>query len=556
MPSSFIYGALLATAHADETALIQAQVSRPLPSHSADGSHSRTHGVESLLESAKGFLKNGATKDVTWFVGNITAEVRDVTIPAIEHASRTQQAMVYDMHDQFQVHKNTLSASYHDVNRCQTQEDDASALHKECRDIEASRCIDKRECEGTGDTNLYDLWLAWEFAEEELREVHSNLHGHFCPPDANGTLESFRVRSKPWMEDYMRKKEIVDTAERIYDDFVHNCVATHDGLNTRSSECNTLQIALEEKSCECAHTIRRVLTVFHPDYDAAISDYEAYLEVVRSEEEARHREFVTLQVVQCLLNRTLELDGVPCDTADGVTDEVGHCEERHSLNVCVENPVLCIDMPPPPPKPPNCLDRDTVRKDATLYPLDPQVDSCTWLPGGNGLDAFLASQPDFTCTPITYVGAECLPVVQPYPCTAPFVAREYSLLPPVPQAPFTHENPGCNAYPPCGQLTHCDFEEAVHPEPVFDCRLSAYWEFDSCGCGGNDQNQGWCGGIGSGDCPDTIETSICPSGTAYLAVWHPKPYDEAGHAGRGHPGHLIRDGCEYIWHAQYACQAD
>jgi len=93
------------------------------------------------------------------------------------------------------------------------------------------------------------------------------------------------------------------------------------------------------------------------------------------------------------------------------------------------------------------------------------------------------------------------------------------------------------------------------PEPVDDCRLSAYWEFDSCGCGGNDQNQNWCGGIGSGDCPETIETSICPSGTAYLAEWHPKPYDGSSHAGRGHAGHLVRDGCEYIWHAQYACQA-
>lgn len=96
--------------------------------------------------------------------------------------------------------------------------------------------------------------------------------------------------------------------------------------------------------------------------------------------------------------------------------------------------------------------------------------------------------------------------------------------------------------------------EAEEPEPDYDCRLSAYWEYGSCGCGGNDQNQNWCGGIGSGDCPDTIETSICPSGTAYLAEWHPKPYAN-GHQ-RGHAGHLVRDGCEYIWHAQYACQEE
>jgi len=554
MPSSFIYGALLATAHADETSLIQAKVSKPSVGINGDS----RHGVESLLESAKGFLKNGATHDVVVFVEETLEEVGGVTIPAIEHASRTQQAMVYDMHDQFQVIKNALREANRAVNALEIEEEAASDSHKECRAIqyapnaaepllpEEQRCINKRECEG----HLYGLWTAWEFAEEELMKVHRDLEGHFCPPDANGTLDSFRVRSKPWMEDYMNKKVEVDTAERLYDEYYPTCVEHHNNLDTRSSQCNAFQSALEEKSCDYAHTIRRVLNDYHTDYDQAITQYEEYLEVVRREEADRHREFVTLQVVHCLLDRVHELDGVPCDTADGVTDEVGHCEERHSLNVCEESPDLCINKPPPPPKPPNCQDRDTVIFDASVYPLDPQVESCTWLPGGN---AFAEGG---ECTPITYVGGECLPVVQPYPCTAPYEAQEYSFLPPVPQAPFTHENPGCNAYPPCGELTHCDFEAPVHPEPVYDCRLSAYWEYGNCGCGGNDQNQNWCGGIGSGDCPDTVETSICPSGTAYLAEWHPKPYDGTGHAGRGHEGHLVRDGCEYIWHAQYACQSD
>jgi len=95
-------------------------------------------------------------------------------------------------------------------------------------------------------------------------------------------------------------------------------------------------------------------------------------------------------------------------------------------------------------------------------------------------------------------------------------------------------------------------EEPEEPEP--DCRLSAYWEYGGCGCGGNDQNQDWCGGIRLGDCPETreVDTSICPSGTAYLAEWHPNPSPK-GHR-RGHERHLVRDGCEYIWHAQYACQ--
>lgn len=460
MPSSFIYGALLATAHADETSLIQAKLSKP--SSAAGGGH----GVESLLESAKGFLKNGATHDVVEFVDVTLEEVSGVTIPAIEHASATQQAMVYDMHDQFQVIKNKLNEENRAVNALEIEEEAASNSHKECRAIqyapnaaepllpEEQRCINKQQCEGT----LYGLWTAWESAEEELIEAHNLLVGHFCPPEANGTLHTFRVASGPKMTDYMNKKRAVDEAERQYDAYVPNCVTAHNALDTRSSQCNSYQSALEDKSCDYAHTIRRVLTDFHTEYDHTIRQYEDYLDVVRQEEEDRHREFVTLQVVKCLLDRVHELDGVPCDTANGVTDEVGHCEERHSMNVCEESPVLCINKPPAPPKPPHCRDRDSVIFDASLYPLDPQVESCTWLPGGNTFEQ------GGTCTPITYVGGECLPVLQPHPCTPPYEAQEYSFLPPVPEAPFTHENPGCNAYPQCGQLTHCDFE-AVHPLP-------------------------------------------------------------------------------------------
>jgi len=93
---------------------------------------------------------------------------------------------------------------------------------------------------------------------------------------------------------------------------------------------------------------------------------------------------------------------------------------------------------------------------------------------------------------------------------------------------------------------------APAPAPAV-CALQAYWEYGGCGCGGNDQNANWCGGIGSGNCPQTVQTNVCPSGTAHLAEWHPKPYGGSGHQGEGTPGHLVRDGCEYIWHAQYAC---
>ena len=55
---------------------------------------------------------------------------------------------------------------------------------------------------------------------------------------------------------------------------------------------------------------------------------------VQEEEKDRHREFVILQVVDCLLNKVHELNGRPCDEVTGVSTEVTHCERRHQLLVC------------------------------------------------------------------------------------------------------------------------------------------------------------------------------------------------------------------------------
>jgi len=119
---------------------------------------------------------------------------------------------------------------------------------------------------------------------------------------------------------------------------------------------------------------------------------------------------VTLQVVNCLLERIREQNGVPCDDANGgVTEEVGICEERHGLAVCSTEegePRLCLDYPPVPPCPPECPARDQV------------------------------------------IGI-CLPSQSPIPCEGEWHAQEYEELPAVPLPPFSETNPGCNAYPEC-----------------------------------------------------------------------------------------------------------
>jgi len=60
--------------------------------------------------------------------------------------------------------------------------------------------------------------------------------------------------------------------------------------------------------------------------------------------------------------------------------------------------------------------------------------------------------------------------------------------------------------------------------------------------GGNDQNWQWCGQQ-AGNCPQTVETSLCDSGFAELAEFN----------GNGQANSYSRDGCNYFWHAQYVC---
>jgi hypothetical protein len=257
---------------------------------------------------------------------------------------------------------------------------------------------------------LYRLWTSWVTEEEELREIHGYISGHFCPPDANGTLHAFRVASVPWMQQYMAQKIVVDEAELAYDQKVPDCRIAHGLLDDQSAICNNDQSELEEKACAHALKVREVLNTYHNDHEQAASQYNCAVEEIMQLERDRKREWVTLQVVNCLLERIREQNGVPCDDSNGgVTEDVGVCEERHGIAVCSDDegePRLCLDYPPVPPHPPQCPARDQV------------------------------------------IGV-CLPVDSPIPCSGEWHNQEYENLPAVPLPPFSETNPGCNAYPEC-----------------------------------------------------------------------------------------------------------
>jgi hypothetical protein len=85
----------------------------------------------------------------------------------------------------------------------------------------------------------------------------------------------------------------------------------------------------------------------------------------------------------------------------------------------------------------------------------------------------------------------------------------------------------------------------VDPLPVYDTRLTAYWDHGICGPHGEDHNWGWCG-RGSFDCAQTVQVGrdICASGSATLA--HTQGDGTCCSS-------TTIDGCNYAYFAQYVC---
>jgi hypothetical protein len=383
----------------------------------AVGAKSKKPAIQALMESATTMLKNGATPAVVDFAEETLGEIGDVVIPAILNESISDQQFIRSLYSRFEAIRTTLSDNNQEVFTLNAEEQTLSGEHKGCRDIEAERCQGKRECE----MEMYRRWTSWVTEEGELREIHDWISGHFCPPGTNGTLHTFRVQSVPRMEQYMAQKLVVDQAEVHYDIQVPVCNDAHLHLDQQSAACNSLQTQLEEKACAHAQKINDVLNTYYNDFASAESAYHCAVQEIMELERDRKREWITLQVVNCLLVRVREQNGVPCDTANGgVTEEVGVCEERHGLAVCSSEegePQLCLEYPAVPEHPPFCPARDQV------------------------------------------IGV-CRPTPNPTPCCGAWEELEYGELPPVPLPPFSETNPGCNAYPAC---VHCP--EIVTPEP-------------------------------------------------------------------------------------------
>lgn len=369
------------------------------------------------------------------FANETLYEVSQTIIPTLVDESSADTNFMATEWQRFQSALDELATSNTAVRQWTDERSTASTVHQDCRVLQDVKCVAKRECE----MELWRLWSHWASQEDALKVIHLQIEGHFCPEGANGTLHTFRVTSVPYMQAYLAQKHECDLAEQAYDDQLPNCIDAHRELDERSATCNSDQEDLEGIGCRHASTIDDTLRLFHASWASLHASYQGVTDLVYNQTADRHKEYKTLVVVQCLLERVNELNGRPCDESTGtVDDQMSHCEAQgEELTICTERPALCPDYRPPPAEPVPCVDS-------------------VWLTGLPSL--------------------ECLPTPQPYPCASQWINDEVNPLPLVPQPPFSETNPGCNDYPDCAECSNAailsvdvvdDYQRWVEPPASF-----------------------------------------------------------------------------------------
>lgn len=368
-----------------------------------------TKSVSNLLETAKTMLKNGETPDVVAFEAATLDEIIQNVLPSILDSRNTDQDLLDNYFSRFADALNALAEGNQIVHALNAEETTLSVAHKACRDQEAVRCTTKTEC----DYAIYELWLTFISEETEVRQIQDRIKTQWCAADANGTLAVFRdevVGPMHEFVEYMRTYR----ADYWYDERDPICETYVIDLDGKTAECDALQMRLESKTCQHAIQVREVRAEFARAWQDALDVYLPAVDYVYAMWFDRVQEVKTLAVVRCLLDRTTERNGRPCDEeTDEVTQEMTHCEEVREQEDITPYAQVYYEIPA-------CAD---------------------------------------VCQNRHQVVGQCIPQPPHYPCSAGYRDQEYAELPDVPQAPFSPDNSHCNQRPDCQVCTEMEQPE-------------------------------------------------------------------------------------------------
>lgn len=279
--------------------------------------------VSSLLESAKGMLKNGETSEVTAFAQRALDEIRNGVLPAIEDASLQDQALLNAHWGLFQRALDGLEEGLEELRALQEGHETATQHHTQCRSLESQACSAKVDC----DYELFDLWRDFATEERLLRTYARAFDGHFCP--GNGTDPEFRRRNPLLMNTWKDQKVVVDRVHGYYDPKRLECEEFFAALDQKSATCNAGKTNLEEVACDHASLAIRVRSQFTCDWQHAIDTYDRTEKEARVLQVDRVREWRTLTMVDCLLSQTTLRNGRPCEEDGEFNGIYARCEREH-----------------------------------------------------------------------------------------------------------------------------------------------------------------------------------------------------------------------------------
>jgi len=429
--------------------------------------------ISNLLETAGNLLKNGATPDVVEFTRDILQEIASVIYPSIEDAHNIDQQRVTASWNQFGRVITQMEQAMSEIRLLNAEDTERSDEHKTCRDQEADICTTKVNC----DYELHGYWLTFLDEEHEMRSLERTIAEHFCAPDVNGTLATFRAVSQTYFANYLEETtsswngvnyeqwshaENVITnnfesheASTVYNNFVPQCELHFLALDEKTADCNAKQYHLEDVACQRAVAVRSVRTDYTCAWARALEEYEAIVAQVERLEADRKTECHALSVVECLLTRAQQRNGRPCDeVSDEAERERTVCERSTTRNDWLDFNETIRDS--------GAFDHVSADYDAydrNAQELDHfnvtasrhgQGHDCDWL--------------DITYPPVPPYPPP--PTPPSYPCSPAFVQQEYGNLPAVPQPVFHHENSHCNQRPDCQACPAMD-------EPEETCAMPA-----------------------------------------------------------------------------------
>jgi len=439
-------------AFSDETSLMQGLK----PAQDVKKNHKGA--VANLLESAKGLLKNGETADVVQFASATLDEIRSTVIPAIQDAHNVEQGLLRAHFAAFEEALVRLTQEVSEVHQLDQEEYEHHQQHFDSRVQEDVICGHKREC----DYELYALWRTFIDEESDVRNIENQIYhrssGHFCAEDAhgnyimNGTTHEFRVESVPIMNEFTRQWPIVVQAEANYDLKVPVCEALFENLDRQTGIAESHQNLEESTACQHRLKVQQVRHDFDCAWSAAMYTYDLTEKESRLMMLDRIREYQTLTTVECLLDRTTERNGRPCDEhTDEVNTEITHCEEmRRGVDITF----LELEY--------ECEVRECGNLPNGIGPH--LAEDGSTLPGCDGPLVCPALPPRCEYAGDVVIASRCYPDEPVHPCTA---GQIFAGLPAVPQPDFHSSNSHCNQRTPCQACDLPDMPSCPVPEWVW-----------------------------------------------------------------------------------------